>query len=152
MKRKKIRIFFAVCLLLAMTASTAFASTSVSGPRPEYDGYRLADFNGGVYLIWKGGYKSFIPNADTYNNLFRNWEGIHQAEVLLNQIPATDTLSKGAMLIRGSNSTNVYLLTNGYKHFIVSVAVMDKYNFDWDKVQTLSQIIVDSIPDGVSIR
>ena len=40
MKRKKIRIFFAVCLLLAMTASTAFASTSVSGPRPEYDGYR----------------------------------------------------------------------------------------------------------------
>ncbi|MCY6957257.1 hypothetical protein [Clostridium brassicae] len=103
-----------------------------------------------VYFVWNGGYKCFVPNANTFNNLFKNWKTIIQLhDDELNSISTGPDISNNACLITGNNNT--YLLTNGEKHFITAPSVMEYCNFDWKKILKVPQIIIDSIPNGKNI-
>ncbi|MEU7054633.1 hypothetical protein [Streptomyces sp. NPDC046197] len=120
------------------------------GSHPELNGLRVKGVGSpAVYLILDGR-RRWIPNPATYNNLFRDWNGI-QSVVDIGSIDAGSALSDGAFLGKASNAPAVYLFSNGVKRWITSPAAMDKYYFDWQKIQTLPPGAVSSIPTGAPI-
>jgi len=87
-----------------------------------------------IYLVHHGK-KWHIPDADTFNHLFKNWDKVKKmpkAEV--DAIPAGKPLT-GAHLLQENGKPEIYLAVQGKKHHITSPAVMDKYHFDGAKVK-----------------
>jgi hypothetical protein len=120
------------------------------GERPDLNGYRLRiPGQAAIYLIDRGK-RRHIPNPETYNNLFRNWDGV-VPDVDLTEILEDAPLTNGAALIQGQGRAEVYLTDQGKKRHVTSPAVMDKYYFDWGKVQHVPYTVVDSIPTGDAI-
>ncbi|MGW4237401.1 hypothetical protein ACWEJP_11240 [Streptomyces sp. NPDC004749] len=128
-------------------APTHGASAQVKGEHPELNGYRIKTVNNAsVYLVLDGKRRG-IPNEATYFNLFRSWDGI-QNVIDIDRIDDGGNLSDGAMLAKTPSSATVYLVSNGVKRGITSAAVFDKYSFDWDKIVTVSAVVLDAVPNG----
>lgn len=70
-------------------------------------------------------------------------------DINIDEIAASTPLSDGAILAK-ADTAPVYLVSNGLKRWITSPAVMDKYNFSWDRVYVLPRSVIDSIPTGPS--
>ncbi len=120
---------------------------SVIPPRPDLAGLRLTPLPGGpIYLVNPEGLLQWIPNPPTYNNLFRDWNGVYRVDT--NTLPIGTALSDGAILAKGTASNAVYLITNYKKRWITSPAAMDKYYFKWGNVYVVPQILINSIPTG----
>ncbi|MBF6044507.1 hypothetical protein GO001_04615 [Streptomyces sp. NRRL B-1677] len=125
-------------------------AAELRGRHPELDGARLKGVNSpAVYLILDGK-RRWIPNPATYNNLFRNWNGI-QSVVDIGAIDDGGQLSDGAILAKSPSGPAVYLVSNGIKRWITSPAAMDKYYFDWNKIVNVSPVALNAIPTGASI-
>lgn len=113
--------------------------------------------NTAIYLIDTTGKKRHIPNPQVYNAIFKNWEGIIQ-DLDVNDIENGPPLSANAILFKCIDSPNVYLLDSGatpssyVKRHIANPAVMDRWNFDWNKVHVWN-VPLSSIgyPDGSPI-
>jgi hypothetical protein len=121
------------------------------GTRPDLAGKRLqVPGQAEVDLIDDNGTRRWIPDPDTYNNLFRNWSGIIQDidTIEINQGPQ---ISHGAHLAQAPGHAEVYLIDNGQKRWITSPAAMDKFYFDWNKIQPVSFLILGIIPSGPNI-
>ena len=105
-----------------------------------------------VYII-QGGKRHYIPNPDVYFALLVNWDKIYvmKAEEL-DAIPEGEPLSLDACLIKGDQSDPVYLYSNGVKCYIVSSDDFNKVGFNWDKIKTMKQSEVDSIPTGPNYK
>jgi|WetSurMetagenome_2_1015567.scaffolds.fasta_scaffold11243_6 hypothetical protein len=102
--------------------------------------------DGKVFSIFPGNIFMYIPNAETFNNLFRDWNRIiglnlSGSEIIMN-------LSNGAVLASGNIDNKVYLISNNEKRWIQSSAIMDKYYFSWNNIYVIPQVIIDSIPNG----
>jgi hypothetical protein len=122
--------------------------TASTQPRPDLAGLRVKAPNAApIYLIDPEGYRRWIPDPTTYDNLFRDWNGVIVA-LDITSVPERPPLSHGAALVRGNGQAPVYLVSNGIKRWITSPAAMDKYYFDWDKIQVLAPAVVNSIPTG----
>jgi hypothetical protein len=123
------------------------------GARPDLDGLRVKTPNSGaVYLIMDQGYRRYIPNPATYGQLFRNWDGII-TDIDVGLIPELPALSNLAVLARPSvGEGRIYLVSNGRKCWVTSTAAMDRYYFDFAKVQVLSPAVIDAIPNGPDIN
>jgi hypothetical protein len=120
--------------------------TATVQSRPDLAGLRVKAPNAApIYLIDPEGYRRWIPDPTTYNNLFRDWNGVVVA-LDVASIPERPALSHGAVLVRGDGQAPVYLVSNGVKRWITSPAAMDKYYFSWDRIQVLPPVVVDSIP------
>ena len=118
-------------------------------PRPDLSGLRLkAPNNPAVYVVDPQGCLRWIPDPATYNHLFRDWGSII-IDIDLVNIAVGPALTSGAVLARGSSEAAVYLITNGTKHWIISPAAMDKYDFNWNTVVQVPNILVDTIPSGL---
>ncbi|MDQ1833128.1 hypothetical protein [Massilia scottii] len=102
-----------------------------------------------IYLIDRG-VKRHIPDPTTYNNLFRDWSGIVQ-DPHLNNIDTGTPLSHGAVLAQAQGDAAVYLIDQGVKRHIASPATMDRYYFDWNKIQHVAPILIRSIQNGHTI-
>ncbi|PSJ26899.1 hypothetical protein B7P34_20475 [Streptosporangium nondiastaticum] len=125
-------------------------AAELRGRHPELNGARVKGVNSpAIYLILDGK-RRWIPNPATYNNLFRDWNGI-QSVVDIGAIDDGGQLSDGAILAKSPSGPAVYLVSNGIKRWITSPAAMDKYYFDWNKIVNLSPVALDSIPTGASI-
>jgi len=120
----------------------------VQGPHPELAGQRMkSPAHPAVFLIDPEGYKRWIPNPATYNNLFVDWAGIYvDADVIY--IDQGPSLSDGAFLAKASNSAAVYLVSNGQKRWITSPAVMNKYYFNWGAINVLPPAYLEAVPTG----
>ena len=122
--------------------------TSSSQPRPDLSGLRVKAPNAApIYLIDPEGYRRWIPDPTTYDNLFRDWNGVVVA-LDVSSVPERPALSRGSVLVRGNGQAPVYLVSNGIKRWITSPAAMDKYYFAWNRIQVLPPVVVDSIPTG----
>lgn len=120
---------------------------SLGVPRPDLAGARLMPLVGpAIYLVNPEGYLQWIPNPATYNNLFRDWNGVQRTDIA--GISAGPALSDGALLAKGSLSAAVYIISNGLKRWITSPDVMNKYYFSWNRVIVVPQILIDEIPVG----
>jgi hypothetical protein len=118
--------------------------------RKDLDGLRVQlPGNPAIYLI-DAGKKRHIPDPTTYNNLFRNWDGIVQ-DVAINTIDTGTPISHGAVLAQAYGDAAVYLVDGGVKRHIGSPATMDRYNFAWNKIQHVAPILISSIETGSQI-
>ena len=118
--------------------------------RRDLDGLRLQlPGNSAIYLI-DAGKKRHIPDPATYNNLFRDWNGIVQ-DVDLNEIDQGTPISEGAELAQAYGDAAVYLIDNGHKRHIGSPATMDRYYFAWNKIQHVAPVIICAIQSGTPI-
>ncbi|MFA5331386.1 MAG: hypothetical protein WC342_03325 [Methanoregula sp.] len=116
-------------------------------PRPDLAGLRLTPLTGGqIYMVNPEGYLQWIPNPETYNNLFRDWNGVYRVDVAT--LPIGTPLSNGAVLAQVQSSAAVYIVTNNQKRWIMNSSVMDKYNFNWKTIYVVPQVLLDSIPSG----
>src|SRR5258708_11569670 len=84
---------------------------------------------GRVYLILDG-QRRWIPNPATYDNLFRDWNGIERYADI-NDIDRGTDIADGALLVNAGNGA-VYLITDGSgtKRHIADPATMDAYYFN----------------------
>jgi hypothetical protein len=116
--------------------------------RPDLAGSRrLLPGSTSVFLVDPDGYRRAVPNSVTYNRLFRSWQGAID-DPDLEGIAERPGFSTSVMLIRGDLSTILYLLDHGLKRCIPGPAMMDKYWFNWDRIEVLKQFLVDTIPSG----
>ncbi|GAA3028639.1 hypothetical protein GCM10020000_01440 [Streptomyces olivoverticillatus] len=124
--------------------------TTFKGVHPELNGLRVKGINGPeIYLILDGR-RHWIPNPATYNNLFRDWNGI-QTIVDPDSIDNGGQLSDGAFLGKSPNAPEVYLISNGVKRWITSPAAMDKYYFNWNRIKYVEPVALQAIPQGGNI-
>ncbi|MGW7363690.1 hypothetical protein ACWGI8_09730 [Streptomyces sp. NPDC054841] len=136
----------------AVATPSSAESTTAQPPRvrPDLNGLRIKDVSGpAIYLILDGK-RRHIPNPETYNNLFRDWNGI-QHVVDAAAIDNGGPLSDGAFLGKAPNAPEVYLVSNGVKRWITSPAAMDKYHFAWNRIVSISPVALHAIPTGASI-
>ncbi len=119
--------------------------------RPDLAGRRLQGVNDpAVYLVDDNGFRRWIPNPPTYNNLFRDWNGI--VEVIdINDIDRGPDISDGAILAKDPNLPPVYLIDNGQKRWVTSPAVMDKFYFSWQTIHAVPNIVLSFVPSGSDI-
>ncbi len=96
------------------------------------------------------GYRRWIPNPATYNNLFRDWNGIRE-DTGVGDIPVGAPITDGAVLVRGLGTAPIYLVDAGAKRWIASPAAMDKYYFSWARVYQVPPILVWYIANGSTI-
>jgi len=106
-----------------------------------------------IYLIDDDGTRRHIPDPQTYNNLFRDGNGVQQYFIFsLDNVPIGPDLTSGAYLAwDGTPGDAVYLVSNGQKRWITSPAVMDKFYFDPAKVQIVPTGLLNLIPSGPAL-
>ncbi|GLW34508.1 hypothetical protein Areg01_74450 [Actinoplanes regularis] len=148
-----------ICTLIGGAAPPATAASGIpdpaaevvstaAEPHPELSGKRLqVPGNAPIYLVDPEGYRRHIPDPTTYDNLFRNWDGV-APDLHLSLVSERTALSSGAFLARVPGQPRVYLVSNGLKRWIVSPATMDKYYFDWKKVREIPALALDAVPEG----
>ena len=117
---------------------------------PELNGLRVKiPGQPAVYLI-DNGVRRHIPNPDTYNRLFRDWNNIQEAYYYA-LVDVGAPISTQAGLMRAYDQAAVYLVEPGSKRWITSPYVMDKYNFSWGNISLVPSYIINSLPTGSSI-
>ncbi len=106
---------------------------------------------GRVYLILDG-QRRWIPNPATYDNLFRDWNGIERYADI-NDIDRGTDIADGALLVNAGNGA-VYLITDGSgtKRHIADPATMDAYYFNWGKIVAVPAVVLNAVPVGPDIN
>lgn len=124
--------------------------------RPDINGLRLAvPLAAPVYLLDMGK-RRWIPNPTVYNQLFKDWNGIVQ-DIDTNEIEKGIPIPETAILFRCIDSPKVFLLDGVAPHqtkrWITSPDVMNRYNFNWDKIQVWNvPLNAITYPDGPNIE
>lgn len=118
-------------------------------PRPDLAGQRYQyPGQAQIYLIDVLGTRRWIPNPDTYNRLFRDWNGIVQ-DIDTLEILAGAPISSDAYLAQSNDLHQYkYLIDGGHKRWIDGQAAMDKYYFNWNNLVPVDPAILSTIPDG----
>jgi len=119
--------------------------------QPGLNGRRIRVGGVTVYLVLEG-QACHVPNPDTYDNLFENWEGLKEVGSLSDlDIDEGPALSASAGLLQQVDDAPVYFVSNQEKRWVTSPEVMDVYDFAWEKVQKVSATPIDAIPNGPNI-
>ncbi len=130
-----------------VTTASAVAPMAV---RTDLNGQRFIDRRtNAVYLVIDGR-RSWVPDPATYRNLFLNWNGIKDV-IDIQSVDLGPSLSTGAFLGRAHGRAEVYLVSNGVKRHVTSMAAMDRYYFSMSKVVNLPPLSIDSIPTGAPL-
>ncbi|SNS54933.1 hypothetical protein SAMN04488107_2970 [Geodermatophilus saharensis] len=127
------------------------ADDSLSNVRPDLNGWRVKmPDRPEIYLVDQG-YRRWIPNPATYNNLFRDWNGIREF-IDVHTIPVGLPIANGAVLARPSGGPAVYFVDAGVKRWVTSPTAMDRYHLNWDRVYGVPPILLQNISDGPAIN
>jgi len=118
--------------------------------RPDLNGLRVQLPGDPAIYLMDGGKKRHIPDPPTYNNLFRDWNGVIQ-EIDVGTIDVGTPISVGAVLAAGFGDAAIYLIDQGVKRHIGNPATMDRYYFGWNKVFHVPPIIIAAVPFGPTI-
>lgn len=119
-------------------------------PRPDLNGLRVQLPGDPAIYLMDGGKKRHIPDPPTYNNLFVDWNGVVQ-DINVANIDTGTPISVGAVLAQGYGDAAIYLIDQGHKRHIGNPQTMDRYHFNWNRVQHTAPIIIASIPSGPTI-
>jgi hypothetical protein len=126
-------------------------------PKPHWVGRRIkACGKPEIYLIDEltrptRGWKRWIPSEYTYNNLFRDWNGIIDVDPdVVASIPDDPMLPNGAVLVRGAGTPQVYLMDQWWggppaKRWVTSPQAMDSYHLAWNRVYVVPPILLEAI-------
>jgi hypothetical protein len=153
MRRGRIAaVIAALITLMAGSAAVAGPANATGCPDGGYTstpGERIKGPNSpAVYLVDPEGRRRWIPNERLYTELFRSWNGIKVRSDINCIIRGRDLDPIDTALRKSSDSPKVYIVMNGYKRWIVSEAVFNKYHFNWGSVVVRDPWLINSIPDG----
>lgn len=131
-------------------------SISVDIPMGLFNGSCLKKENNDEIFLVMDGKKSWIPNMETFKNLFDNTENVLCAsgylglllDLIIDKMENANDITNGAQLIKSDASDAVFLLTDNKKFGITSAEQFNTCHFSWSKIKTYPQIIVDAIPNG----
>lgn len=122
--------------------------------RPDLNGLQIRNPGNGMIFWVDEGRIRHILNPNVYKNLFvpKAFDAIDTVSVTTG--PRVDDNNR---LVRCGESNHplrnrIYLLDQGQKRHILSPAVMNKNNFNWDKVRTIDCPALAGIPDGSTIK
>jgi hypothetical protein len=89
-----------------------------------------------------------VPSDFVYRRLFGEDTNITDFSNL-ERIAEGAPLAKGTMLVRGQNTSDpVYLVDLGRRRLIATDAVFRRYGFAPERIFTVRQVLIDSIPLG----
>ena len=121
-------------------------------PAPELNGLLLQLPTAPQCYLVLNGFRCWIPDTTTFNNLFIPGAKI-TFDIGIGAVSEGTPLSVGACLVRGNGTDQtVYLVTNGVKMGIPSMAVFTDYQFNPATVQTVPQIVIDFLPTGPIVQ
>ncbi len=103
-----------------------------------------------AYLVDQG-QKRWIPNYGTLLQLFANPTDILFDLDVMN-IPVGTQITDGAFLATCLADGKVYLIDNQMKRHIANPSVMNKYGFDWNKIQDVNCLALSFIQTGPQIH
>jgi hypothetical protein len=141
-------------------ATTTFANEEdvrrsyVEGPDwRKYDGLRVTPSTrtGGPVFLALNGELRYIPDGNTYLDLFINWTGVSVNDYLIDNMPYGPQITSGAILAVATGTVEKYLITNDKKHWIPNMSVFDKFYFNNAKVKEVPKIILDYVPKGEDV-
>jgi hypothetical protein len=134
----------------AFETGVGLAAPAAGTPRPDLDGYRMkGPGDPKIYLVDQG-YRRLIPDPTTYNNQFRDWNGI-VSDPLIFDVPEGRQFASGTVLARGSGTPQVYLVEPGSARFIANPHTMDVYYFSWPRIYVVPEVLLLGIPSGPAI-
>lgn len=122
----------------------------------QYQGHRLkGNLSPEIYLVLDNKLR-WIPDPETYNNIFYEpWKFDTIEQYVIDEMPKGIPLLNDSVLIKSNNSPKIYLTdinnNNKCKRWITNPDSFNKYGFDWNKVKTVSNIIIDNFIDGPEI-
>lgn len=116
-------------------------------PRPEFNGIRAKHpENSTIYLVDQG-YKRAIPDAHTYNGLFRDWKGI-VTDLDLNNVPEGPHLSVKNILVRSSSDEKPCLIDGNMRRPIEGDQTFEAFHFDPKKVHVVPEVLIEPFQVG----
>ena len=132
-------------------STTAAVGTSPAGvtpsPAPQYNGMLQQEPNTAPVYQVINGLLCWIPDLQTLSNLIVPGAKAQN----LGDIAVGTPLTSGALLVKGDVDPSAYLVSNGVKMWIPNETIFGKYQFNWAKLVTVPQIVINSIPDGPSL-
>ncbi|QDZ77064.1 hypothetical protein D0437_30410 [Bacillus cereus] len=120
-----------------------------------YNGYRVKEVGKpAIYLVDRGT-KRHITDADTYNRIFKGWDGVLEFQSL-HTIPNGRSIDQDMGLVRFENNSELYFFDKDatgkpMKRWITSSFIMNKYAFHTE-ASMLPQWMKNAIPNGAAIR
>ena len=115
----------------------------------QYDGNRVSSHGTGAIYLAMWGQLFAIPDGDTFNSLFNNWDGILNSDYLVDNMPRGAPLDSGSFIMAGSRSNAQYLVTFGQKFHIPDPATVSRFNFHGPI--GIPQLAANYIPTGQSV-
>ncbi|MED3079164.1 hypothetical protein [Bacillus wiedmannii] len=120
-----------------------------------YNGYRVKEVGKpAIYLVDRG-MKRYITDSDTYNRIFKNWDGVLEFQSL-HTIPNGRSIDQHMGLVRFEKDSFLYFLDKdatgkSMKRWITSPSVLNKYAF-YSEAAMLPLWMKNAIPNGAAIR
>lgn len=115
------------------------------------DGVRPRDTSTGrIYLVLDGALR-WVPNPETYGNLFIDWTSVTPIPTVNGYnvgVPITD----GAYLAGGTPDRRVFFVVDGTKRWITSPDVFNRFGFKWAQIRALTPEQLAAIPNGANIN
>lgn len=116
-------------------------------PCPEFNGIRAKHPERSTIYLVDQGYKRAIPDALTYNGLFRDWKGI-VTDLDLDNIPDGPNLSVKNILVRCSNDETACLIDGDMRRPIKDDQTFEAFHFDVKKVHLVPAVLVEPFQVG----
>jgi hypothetical protein len=101
----------------------------------------------GVYLVDPDGYRRGVPSARIHTKLFTDDQVRSLSADAFDAIAQRPDLDRNAYLAQVAGVAGVYLMDGAGRWGIASRDTMAKYHFDWSKIVTVPQEVMDAIPE-----
>ena len=124
-------------------------------PAPEINGVLLTlpinpmPTNPVDYLVLNS-FRCFVDLQTRQNLLINNY--VTTPDINIGLVSEGNPITSGAVLAVATGDPTVYLVTNGVKMGIPSPEVFNNYQFDWNKIQTVPLVVLESIPTGPTVQ
>lgn len=99
-----------------------------------------------VYYITESGMKRHIPNPEVFLSYGNRWDDI------ITIIPLELGAYPDSVMIRAQGDSKVYLLENGKKRWITSVAAFNRHHFDWSRIAPVNRTELSAYPTGSNVN
>lgn len=103
-----------------------------------------------VYFILDGR-KSWIQTPQSFERMVSSWSAItliQDSDIY----PNGDAIDNDSQLMRGKDSTKVYLALYGVKRWITTPGVFESLGLDWGKVAVVDHWVLQLFREGLPIN
>jgi len=108
----------------------------------------LVKGSGPAVYFMDSGYKHWISNPGIFSDWGFRWDQVRNySDDLVNAIWNGASMTT---LLKGSGSA-IYLIENGYKHWIPSPDVFNRWSLNWSDIRSYSDLLVNNVYTGAPL-